>query len=143
MGAAAKKKPIFLGVTRDEGTPFERVFGREIDDADRVTKEDFLDGQFELHKQIEAAIGRASPFYMLEWYPEGNDGLRACHCLELPLLLGDWEAWKAAPMLQGNGDVREVVESLGGCMKDMWVAFARGEDVNRGYFVIGADFEYA
>ena len=98
-------------MTKDEGTPFEIVFGKEIDDADRVTKEDFLDGQCELHRQIEAAIGRPSPLYMLEWFPEGKGGLRACHCLELALLLGDWEAWKEAPTLRGSGaekDVREI-----------------------------------
>lgn len=34
------------------------------------------------------------------WRP-ANGGIGACHCLELPLLFGNWEAWKDAPMLQG------------------------------------------
>ena len=117
IAAAAKMKPIFLGVTRDEGTPFEMVFGEEIDNADRVTKEDFLDGQCELHRQIEAAMGRPSPFCMLEWLP----------------------------MLRDSGaeeDFREILERVGGYMEDMWVAFARGEDLKRRYFTIGGGFKF-
>ena len=49
---------------------------------------------------------------------------RACHCIELPFLLGSQEAWRAAPALAG-ADWAEI-EFIGKRMRKIWADFARG-----------------
>lgn len=63
--------------------------------------------------------------YRLDWRPPGSP-LGATHCVELPLLLGTWAAWRGAPML---GDlVREEVEAFGRAVRACWLSFARTGD---------------
>lgn len=61
--------------------------------------------------------------YRLCWHPEGN-AYGACHCMELPFLLGEWEEWKDARMLQGctRG---QWEENSARCLAS-WTGFAAG-----------------
>jgi para-nitrobenzyl esterase len=45
-------------------------------------------------------------------------------------------------MLDGEGDVEGIVERVGAMVKDMWVAFARGEDLGRSKFTIDENFRF-
>ena len=43
----------------------------------------------------------------------------------------------------GKGDsAQRVLESVGGQVKDLWVAFASGEDLGKTHFDIGEDFTF-
>ena len=141
IAAAAKKTRVFLAVTEHEGTPFAMIRGN-MDLEEQITRDDFRDGINEMHRQVETAIGGSAPMAVFSWYPRGNGGLKAAHCIDIPFLLGDWSSWKAAPMLQGEGDVKGIVERVGGMVKDMWVAFAKGEDLARSMFTIDKNFRF-
>jgi para-nitrobenzyl esterase len=64
--------------------------------------------------------GRASA-YRLDWAPAGAP-LGACHCMDLPLLLGAPGAWADAPMLGPDPD--PVDHELGKRMRELWSGFA-------------------
>lgn len=63
--------------------------------------------------------------YRLDWQPE-NSNYGACHCIDLPLLLGDEVAWRGAPML--GTTAWQVVEQLGRRVRSTWTAFAKTGD---------------
>ncbi|KAF9873231.1 carboxylesterase type b [Colletotrichum karsti] len=150
---AAKRVPIMIGYTKNEGVPFVRLnkslrpwiavafIGWLIEwiaawFVGKVFKW-LIDG---FHEEYRQAGGR-SILYRFNWRPS-HSSLRAPHCIELPFLLGSWSAWKAAPMIGGNSS-RDTVEELGARMKSMWVDFARG-DMDKGaqHFTIKGDEDY-
>jgi para-nitrobenzyl esterase len=59
-----------------------------------------------------------------QWAPEGYF-LGATHCVDLPLLLGDFEAWKEAPVHGEAG--QEEWDRRGTALRRAWGRFARGE----------------
>lgn len=71
------------------------------------------------------AAGRAAFLYRFDWQsPQAGRG--ACHCLELPFLLGRAGAWDEAPMMAGAqpGDVAALTET----MRRAWIGFVRDGD---------------
>ncbi|MFG2650597.1 carboxylesterase family protein [Streptomyces sp. NPDC048436] len=60
--------------------------------------------------------------YRLDWRPPGSP-FGATHCVELPLLFGSREAWRASPML-GDADWEDV-DKLGSALRTTWITFAR------------------
>ncbi|HVW44933.1 MAG TPA: carboxylesterase family protein [Amycolatopsis sp.] len=60
--------------------------------------------------------------YRFEWAADGTD-YGACHCIELPFLLGDRGAWAGAPMLGTAG--WDTVDELGRALRRAWTSFAR------------------
>lgn len=66
--------------------------------------------------------GHSVTMYTFEWEPEGFD-LGATHCGEIPLVFGDEEAWKAAPMLGTVGWAEW--ERRGKILRQIWGRFAR------------------
>ncbi|WP_306359870.1 carboxylesterase family protein [Nocardia sp. CC227C] len=52
-----------------------------------------------------------------------NAPFGACHCIDLPLLFGDADAWRAAPMLHGLPFDR--IDTLGAPMRRAWGEFVR------------------
>jgi para-nitrobenzyl esterase len=56
----------------------------------------------------QSGLGRNAFAYMFDWQSP-MAGLGACHCIDLPFLFGNFEVWKAAPMLHG-ANWREVEE---------------------------------
>ena len=44
--------------------------------------------------------GTRTSAYLVRWFPEGSR-MKACHCIELPFLLGEWEDWNYSRMLPG------------------------------------------
>jgi para-nitrobenzyl esterase len=65
--------------------------------------------------------GGTSSTFAFQWYPPGSP-LGAVHCIDVPFILGSWDAWKDAPMVQGE-ESRQVVERAGEQVKDLWAAF--------------------
>ncbi len=71
---------------------------------------------------LQRKAGRPIHVYQFQWQsPKVEFGSN--HCLELPFLFGDPEAWKDAPMFQGADpdDYRHIGET----MRGYWGAFAR------------------
>ncbi|MFI6361986.1 hypothetical protein ACIBG0_04475 [Nocardia sp. NPDC050630] len=69
-----------------------------------------------------AAQGNSAWLYRFDWHPAGSP-FGACHCLELPFLLGSAGAWAHAPMLMG-----ERPQALVEDMRRRWIGFIRHGD---------------
>ncbi|RUP06292.1 MAG: carboxylesterase/lipase family protein [Mycobacterium sp.] len=65
--------------------------------------------------------GGAAATFRVDWSPPGAP-LRACHCIELPLLFGTPECWADAPMLGPGPDPIDI--ELGRKVRGYWAAFA-------------------
>jgi para-nitrobenzyl esterase len=74
-----------------------------------------------------AASGRRAFVYQFDW-TSPQQGLEACHCLDLPFTFGTREAFATAPMLDG-ADSHEI-DALSSVMRASWIAFARDGDPN-------------
>jgi len=69
-----------------------------------------------------ATAGNRVFSYRFDWAaPESVFG--ACHCIELPFLLGDFSAWSGAPMLAGAD--QDAIGELGRNLREAWISFAR------------------
>ena len=75
--------------------------------------------------------------YRFDWAPPDSP-FKACHCLDIPFIFGNWDnAWRGAPMLAG-GDPAEMA-ALSGTMQRAWIDFIR--DGDPGWPARGADEE--
>jgi para-nitrobenzyl esterase len=86
----------------------------------------FTDVLFRLDTLRFAANRSRSWVYQFDW--PSPAGFGACHCLELPFVFGNLEAFSDAPMLEGL-----PIDFFGGLsrsMQDAWTAFARTGDPN-------------
>ncbi|OKH68353.1 para-nitrobenzyl esterase [Mycobacterium sp. SWH-M1] len=130
--SAASRVDIVVGYTRDDALPFVmldprgarlrrlgRVGAAASSAAGRaVTRRMFGAPALALAESWRAAGGRAHT-YRVDWTP-GPFG--ACHCIELPLLLGSHETWSGAPMLGRTG----IDDELAVRVRAQWSAFAHG-----------------
>jgi para-nitrobenzyl esterase len=81
----------------------------------------FIDGTRQLAYTLAEA---GQPVYLYSFAWQAPDSLwGACHCIELPFLLGDESAWSTAPMLQGA--VWTQLEKQGEALRSIWIEFAR------------------
>lgn len=77
------------------------------------------------HAASAEAAGRNAWLYRFDWSsPDASRG--ACHCLELPFLLGRAGAWDDAPMMAG-ADMGDVA-ALTATMQRAWIGFVRQGD---------------
>lgn len=84
-----------------------------------------------------AARGGKVWSYRFDWAPPDTP-FKACHCLDLPFIFGNWDsAWREAPMLAG-GDPEEMT-TLSRAMQRAWIDFVR--DGDPGWPARGADEE--
>lgn len=68
--------------------------------------------------------------YRFDWRAP-RSALGACHCIELPFLFGNREAWEGAPMLAG-ASWDDDVEPLGTALRAAWLGFVRDGDPRAG-----------
>lgn len=117
--------PILMGTTRDEAAAFLP------DDPGRVAAatEQLFAGPTRRLAAALAERGVAPWLFRFDWQP-ADSPFGACHCLELPFLLGDAAAWRAAPMLCGERPERLVDEMRGSWLDFVTIGdpgWARGE----------------
>jgi para-nitrobenzyl esterase len=74
-----------------------------------------------------AAQGRPAYVYQFDWQSP-MPGIAACHCLEIPFMFDNPEAWTNSPMLKGADAA--TVAALSRTMNRAWAAFARTGDPN-------------
>ena len=134
LADAAKRVEILVGYTRDDGRPFVSMdprgarvqrlgpLGAALTAAigRNLTRTEFGRPAIDLARTWERAGGRSATF-RIDWAPP-RAPLGACHCIELPLLLGAVGAWSDAPML--GPEPRTVDENLGRRMRSLWAGFA-------------------
>jgi para-nitrobenzyl esterase len=94
--------PTLIGTTRDEAWAF--FPGAPAD----LTGSLFRDGSLRLARQARSAFA-----FQFDWSPHGGS-FGACHCIELPFVFGDLDAWRASPMLAGAdaADLRRLTEQV-------------------------------
>jgi para-nitrobenzyl esterase len=130
LGDAARRIELLLGYTRNDGAPFGAmnpriarlkrlgpvgaVIERTVSAA--LTRRVFGMPARRLAKTWRRCGGRAATF-RVDWSPSRM--MRACHCIELPLLF-DAPAWVDAPMLGGS----TVDDRLAETVRRNWAAFA-------------------
>lgn len=128
----AGRIPVMIGTTTDDARPFVMLNPR-IDaplvgsTAQRAlgataTARLFAGPAAAFAKQHRLDGGRATT-YVFDWHPKGSP-LGACHCIELPFLMGTFDAWSRAPML--GADPRRALGELGPRMRRLWCDFAKG-----------------
>jgi para-nitrobenzyl esterase len=124
---------IIAGWCRDDMLPFVLLQakvapspGTEIRYADATREGNalFEGGSRSLARDM-AAEGRRAWLYRFDWQSP-DTGLGACHCIELPFLLGSQDAWRSAPAL--GGAPWTEIEPIGKRMRRIWADFARGDD---------------
>ncbi|WP_433526695.1 carboxylesterase/lipase family protein [Nocardia pseudovaccinii] len=112
---AAAGIEVLLGTTKDEAAAM-------VDDAaDTMTHQLFRAPTLRLAETL-AAQGNTAWLYRFDWHP-ATSPFGACHCLELPFLLGNAAAWAHAPMLMG-----ERPQALVEDMRERWIGFIRHGD---------------
>ncbi|BCI80097.1 carboxylesterase family protein [Mycobacterium sp. SMC-18] len=139
---AARRVEILVGYTRDDGRPFVSMDprGEHVQRLGplgaalttligrNMTRAEFGRPAIDLARSWERAGGHAATF-RVDWAPP-RAPLGACHCIELPLLLGAVGAWTDAPML--GPEPRTVDENLGREMRSVWAGFAYDHVAARG-----------
>lgn len=83
-----------LTCQQDDASPFAPQWLQPL-----ATQLVFRKPMFRYAKQMERA-GVETEAKVLTWR-HGEPPFGATHCMELPLIFGDWETWKEAPFLRG------------------------------------------
>jgi para-nitrobenzyl esterase len=123
------KLDILAGWTRDDGSPFVALrlapdqLGGLLDNlaTTAMTAGTFAGPTKAFSKILEQRGDRIS-LYEIAWRPRGSP-YGACHCIELPLLLGQAEDWQHAAMLGATPG--EEVQRFGREARAIWAAFAK------------------
>ncbi|MBZ4324145.1 carboxylesterase/lipase family protein [Streptomyces huiliensis] len=154
--AGAHGVRMLIGTTRDEGAAFftpgspllagvgpadfarasERWYGdpdrfpewahlAPAERAVRMTTEHFFRAPSERLAALLADAGNPAWLYRFDYAPDGSP-FGACHCLELPFVFGDLDAWSDAPMLRG-ADPKDL-DTLTDRVQRAWIAFVRDGD---------------
>ncbi len=116
---------VMTGFVRDEMDAFVPRRNGVQDPAVLAEQENRYEKPGRAFARAAAEGGCTVYKYRFDWSaPDSIYG--ACHCLELPFLFGNLDAWDA-PMLQGAG--REEMERLTATLQRLWGAFFRWEDL--------------
>ncbi|KAL2823260.1 Alpha/Beta hydrolase protein [Aspergillus cavernicola] len=140
VAEAVRGIPVLIGWTGHDGRPFSSmlypmqilykvpVLGPCLEALQTwfVTRSYFMWPSQGFHERVRRA-GGTSTTYSFEW-AGAESNLGACHCIDIPFVLGSWEAWKGAPMLKGK-DTEEDINRLGAVVKDLWLDFMNGKSL--------------
>ena len=132
----ARRTPVMVGATADDALPFVMLNARVAPilgapvvgpTAQRLiaaaaTARMFAGPATAFAKQHRRAGGHATT-YVFDWKPPASP-FGACHCIELPFLMGAFADWAGAPML--GSDPRQALAEFGPPMRRLWYQFAKG-----------------
>ena len=139
---AARGIKAVVGCTSEDASPFLKALGPLFDTfigraAIRyATKKIFSRPTSEYLERMREA-GMECDSYLITWHPKGNP-LGSCHCIELPFLLGEYDDWKDAGMLQGM--TMQEFETGSTDLLKAWTGYARtGVLRHEGIIIRGKD----
>lgn len=112
----ASRVELLVGHTQDDGSPYVA----EHPEAWAIATELVFAGPARQLAADWTTAGGQAATYNFRWTPEGAP-LGACHCMELPFLLGTPDAWAGAGMLAGHQPDPELART----MRRIWTGFAR------------------
>jgi para-nitrobenzyl esterase len=92
--------------------------------SDLITDYSFLFPSLRLAESASKA-GAHTWVYQFDWAPPGSP-LKACHCLELPFVFSNPQAWSDAPMLQGTDPA--TFAGLSTAIRKSWTSFVHTGD---------------
>lgn len=123
ISAAERRVRIIIGTTREEMLAF--LAGRDDETMKKAAEIQKL--RYDLPAQSFARLASRKGChvwkYRFDW-KASKSRFGACHCLELPFVFGNLEAWNA-PMLDGAS--KEEMERLVSVMQEAWCGFFRYE----------------
>lgn len=126
--AEASGLKVVVGYAAQDASPFvmgtlgrlgSTLVGRAV--VSMVTRKLFSSAGLRYAAKLRAA-GIQVETYKICWAPAGSR-FGACHCIELPFILGDYEDWTSAEMLQGM--TRAEFDTNSASCLHSWTAFAR------------------
>ena len=88
--------------------------------GDLMTDAMFLMGTLRL-AEWRADQGRPVYLYQFDW--QSPAGFESCHCLEVPFVFNNPQAWTDSPMLKGASPAE--MAGLAAAIQPAWIAFAR------------------
>lgn len=130
-GAKLQGVEVVVGYTKDDASPFcKNALGRLWGSAvgrlvvRYITRKTFI-APAEKYVQQLCQKGFVVHKYFMKWHAEGNP-LGACHCIELPFLLGEEAEWRESSMLKGmrEGEFERGSEVF----LKAWTDFAHGRN---------------
>lgn len=150
----ARKYDVLVGWTQDEGTAFVPMMQSYATWAHIpligsiwkyamnwwYAQSAFIRPSQQFHKQYLGAGGSSST-YCFRWSPSGSL-YGAAHCIDLAFILGSWDSWKDAPMVQGPSS-QDIVERVGKEVQDLWFSFASGDKFTARHFEIDENFNFS
>ena len=109
--------------------PFDKLFSRWPSFERRVsspvvkllTHKIFMDGMNTYISRLNG-LGVQARSHIIHWCPK-DSVMGACHCIELPFILGDYDDWKDARMLQGM--TPDDYDRISCELLTAWTSFAR------------------
>ncbi|MDR2237921.1 MAG: carboxylesterase family protein [Chryseobacterium sp.] len=132
--ANAKKYDVLIGLNNDEtafylktSEAFNKYFGKGLglkimDQTVRKTTEFIYGKPAELFAERYAKAG--GNVYLFRIHSKLNDNpIGAAHCIDLPLIFGNKEAWEAAELLKNVS--WEYIHENGKKIRTLWAEFAR------------------
>jgi para-nitrobenzyl esterase len=129
VAAEGIKLDLMVTWTRDDAAPFVALrhkrtpFGGMIDDVRTMAAtRSFFSRPSKMFAATLRKAGHQVSTYEITWRPRGSP-YGATHCVELPLLFGDYADWEGAPML-GTAPA-EQVERFGREARALWADFAK------------------
>lgn len=123
FGDAAPEAYAEYARARPGGLPIEIL-------GDIASDERYRIGSVQL-AELLAAQGRPAYVYQLDWQSPAFGGLLgAPHCLELPFVFNNFEAWSDAGMLTGTDTPRR--QALADAIHATWIRFIREGEPNHG-----------
>lgn len=117
--AAAGVVDVVVGANRNEMAAFP---GQGVNPESDALGERLFSAPARQWAADARASGRKAWAYRFDAAPSIRFG--ACHCIELPFVFGNLEAFSSAPMLQGLEP--GMADRLTHALQDAWLAFASG-----------------
>jgi para-nitrobenzyl esterase len=119
MQAASAKVDVLVGSTRNEMAAFP---GMVLNEQSQQLGEQIFGAPGRAWASEARAAGRRAWSYSFDYAPTSQFG--ACHCIDLPFVFGNLEAFAGAPMLDGM--VASHAARLVDQLQTAWVEFAHG-----------------
>jgi len=120
---ATARADVLVGYTLNEMAAFPNV---QIDEASQRAGEEVFGAPSRQWAQATIAQGKSAWAYRFDYAPTARFG--ACHCIELPFVFGNFQAFANAPMLHGmpQEEARRVSDTI----QTNWLSFIRDGQVD-------------